>query len=145
MAQLPAICEQCGAVFKSRLLNVENVTNVTLVGNREQCPNCGRMTGLLEGTFTVQDGVITFVDGPSLTIDKLLRIQKILAARVNANLSDEEIDAEIERETGESNFTERFGAWAERIGYVIDRADQWKGRAFFAAWLLNELRKVLQG
>ena len=166
MARLPVVCGHCGKLFKSRVLNVE-ITYLTLAENRETCPHCGRQTGLLEGRFNVADGNITFLGGPTITVEKLEQIRLIIEPAADA--SEEDLDQEIAEAIGEQNFIERMANWLEEAGLIIplvgwrnrreattatkrssSPSAPWSGsrrspphRVGHVLWFLNEVRKLL--
>lgn len=161
MARLPVVCDHCGKLFKSRVLNVE-ITYLTLAKNRETCPHCGRQTGLLEGRVKVADGNITFLDGPTIRVEKLEQIRLIIEPAVDA--SEEDLDREIAEATGEQNFIERMANWLEQAGLIIDVPRKNRGiragtatepssapsaprspphRVGHVLWFLNEVRELL--
>ena len=166
MARLPVVCDHCGELFKSRVLNVE-ITYLTLAKNRETCPHCGRQTGLLEGRVNVADGNITFLDGPTIPVEKLEQIRFIIEPAVDA--SEEDLDREIAEATGEQNFIERMANWLEQAGLIIDVPGKNRGiragtatepssspsaprsgsprspphRVSHVLWFLNEVRELL--
>ncbi len=143
MSNLPVICEHCGELFYSKLLKPgKNITDLTLYGNSELCPNCKKQTGLLEGRFNIHDGVINLIDGPQVTVDALKKIQEIIDS-FDENTSQVDAEKEIEQATGEKNFIQRISDWAKRTGYVIDSAKQWQGRGIFVAWLIREIFKII--
>ena len=143
MSSLPVVCEHCGHHFDSRLLKFgNNITNLTLYENSERCPNCEKLTGLLEGRFNIHDGIIELIDGPQVTVDALKKIQEIID-RSDEKTSQVDVEEEIEQATGEKNFIQGISDWAKRTGYVIDSAKQWQGRGIFVAWLIREIFKII--
>ncbi len=145
MPSLPVVCEHCGHHFDSRSLKFgNNITDLTLYGNSESCPNCKKQTGLLEGRFNIHDGVINLIDGPQVTVDALKKIQEIIDS-FDENKSQVDAEKEIELATGEKNFIQRFSDWAKRAGYLIDSVKGWHGRALFLAWIINEIIKIIDG
>ena len=143
MHRLPVVCEHCGHHFDSTSLKIGNsITDLTLYGNSEQCPNCKNMTGLLEGRFNVHNGIIELIDGPQVTVDALKKIQEIIASS-DENTSQDDAEKEIEQVTGEQNFIQRISDWAKHAGYLIDTAKKFRGRIVFVAWLIEEIMKIL--
>jgi len=129
--------------METRLLKFgKNITDLTLYGNLESCPNCKKQTGLLEGKFDIHNGVIKLIDGPRVTVDALKTIQEIID-RSDEKMSQVDAEKEIEQATGEKNFIQRISDWAKRTGYVIDSAKQWQGRGIFVVWLIREIMKII--
>ena len=58
--QLPVICDNCGLIFPSGFA-FGNVTNLTMLGNKSQCPRCGAWASLPEGVFDFIDGSLRVV------------------------------------------------------------------------------------
>lgn len=57
-----AVCPACGLTFKSRAFSANNVTGLTLSGNRESCPQCGSLANVQNGVFNVRDGIWSLVN-----------------------------------------------------------------------------------
>lgn len=143
MANLPVICEHCDELFYSKLLRPgKSITDLTLYGNSETCPYCKKQTGLLEGRFNIHNGVIDLIDGPQVTVDALKKIQEIIDS-FDENTSQVDAEKEIEQATGEKNFIWRISDSAKRMGYLIDSAKEWRGRAIFVAWFIREIIKII--
>jgi hypothetical protein len=88
----PAFCPHCGAIFQSQLVAIEGggtVKNLTLAGNTEPCPNCGRDADTIEGTFDVVGETIHVLSASKLTREGLLRLQTILEAASAGNITEE--------------------------------------------------------
>ena len=86
MPEMPVFCDKCGLIFGSGLF-FENTTNVTLKGNRAQCPRCHDMANIPDGLFNFVNNTIEIIKAPQLTIDKLQRY-KILIANLKENKAD---------------------------------------------------------
>ncbi len=143
MSNLPVICEHCGKLFYSKMLRIGKfITDLTLFGNSERCPNCKKMTGLLEGRFNIHDGIIELIDGPQVTVEALRKIQEIID-NSDDKTSQSDAEKEIEQVTGEKNFIWRISDWAKRMGYLIDNAKEWRGRAAFVVWFIREIIKII--
>lgn len=70
--QIPASCPSCGGLFASRGIQLgPGVKNVTLSGNREECPFCGAWADIADGVFDVIDGILSIVSAPDITQQKL--------------------------------------------------------------------------
>ncbi|MGN6535220.1 MAG: hypothetical protein ACTHKQ_05745 [Mesorhizobium sp.] len=57
----------CGAVFASRGIEVSGIRNLTLQGNAETCPQCGRPARIADGVFDATSDAITLLQGPEIT------------------------------------------------------------------------------
>ena len=96
----PAFCPNCGLIFQSRLIGISGTAhNITLSGNREQCPRCNAWAELPDGTFDVVDETIHVLSASALTHTRLLRLQAILD---QARSGDMTADAAAEAVTAEA-------------------------------------------
>lgn len=70
----PAKCRQCAAVFEARgSIRMGGRSQVTVAGTMfRPCPFCGGTCDLLDGTYTVVDGVISLLRAPQVTLDVLI-------------------------------------------------------------------------
>lgn len=96
--QIPVFCQHCGAIFDSRAFRFVNATNVTLRGNRETCPNCGRMAEIPDGVFDFVGDTITVLSAPQRTQDQLRRLQDILRAARADRVSPADLADTIRRD-----------------------------------------------
>ena len=55
MAAIPAKCGKCSFIFASGIV-ASGVRSLTLSSNRQNCPRCGAMANLVDGTFDVGRG-----------------------------------------------------------------------------------------
>jgi hypothetical protein len=95
---LPVFCPNCGAVFASRAFHFEDATNVTLVGNKESCPNCGAMAEIPDGVFNFVGDTITVLSAPGRTHDQLRRFQEILREARDTRASPADVADAIRRD-----------------------------------------------
>ncbi len=78
MAQLPAFCDNCGAVFPSGFA-IRGEGAKTFVGNKSgPCPVCGRMGSVPDGVFDVTDNVIRLLSGPQKTVEQLRKLASVI-------------------------------------------------------------------
>lgn len=78
MANFPAFCDNCGTAFNSGI-NVSGSINLTIANSKSgPCPACGAMGTIPDGTFNIEEHLITFLSGPVSTYEKLKELQKIL-------------------------------------------------------------------
>lgn len=143
MPGLPVVCQHCKKPFESRLIVVQgSVTNLSISDCSEPCPHCGEQTGLLDGRFNYKNGVLELIDGPQITIDALRKVQTIVA-EADENESQETIESQLDQATGQPGFVQKMIDWANRAGYAIDTAKDWRGRLAFIAWITREILGVL--
>lgn len=78
MGNIPARCGKCNLVFRAAIA-VRNVQNMTLQGNHQQCPRCGGMAKIVEGTFDVSaDSIFRQIDGKPVDAELFTRLGIIL-------------------------------------------------------------------
>lgn len=113
MANFPASCSTCGHIFLSGI-NASNSKNVTLRGNKQNCPSCGGWAEIVEGTFDIDHGPApTFKQTGGAAVDSELftRLGLIL------------IQAKLER-LKPSEIVEKIGphspTLAKRLSAVMD-------------------------
>ncbi|MEV7827334.1 hypothetical protein [Microbacterium enclense] len=97
-----AVCPVHGA-FPSRMIVVEGATGVTLSNSSEPCPECGRRSTVMEGTYDFDGrGIATVIVAPEWSRQALHQVQRDLAeaARVlrdTRNYSDDRAYAALDR------------------------------------------------
>lgn len=78
MSPVYAECLFCGVV-EAKGFNISGARNVTLVGNRDRCPNCKRETKVLDGTFDFDpNGFARVLTGPDWTREAYAEAHRIL-------------------------------------------------------------------
>jgi hypothetical protein len=114
--RFPAFCPSCGLIFESRLLAVEGTaTNITLSGNREQCPSCGSWAELPDGTFNVIGETIEILAASRLTRARLRRLADILEMARDGDISDDSAaQAVMEEAPVLAPLVRRFGPTMQR-------------------------------
>lgn len=82
-------CPVHGA-FPSRMLRIDGaVENITFSGNSERCPTCGRPSAVMEGTFTIRDGLVEVLSAPQWTRDMLERAKSSVRRTAEAIQRDD--------------------------------------------------------
>jgi hypothetical protein len=93
MNSLAAVCDVHGA-FPSRAFAMSNVQGLTLSGNTESCPTCGRPSKIVDGTFNVSPGgVVRVLSAPEWTWEALRDAQR--AIQNVARHANKDPDAQI--------------------------------------------------
>lgn len=78
MSGVVSVCPVHG-VFESKGFDFgNNAVNVTVIGGKEDCPQCGRPAKVMEGSFTFKDGIVQVLSSPQWTIDALLQARQAL-------------------------------------------------------------------
>jgi hypothetical protein len=78
MVHFPAFCSNCGLVFEASGIRVENSRNITLSNVQQNCPRCGAMAELPDGTFNVIGNTIEVLSASGLSRARLLRLAAVL-------------------------------------------------------------------
>jgi len=99
-------CENCGLVFQSQAFRFEGSIGVTLVGNTESCPRCGKDARFLDGEFDFLDNAIKVLKAPQRTIDVIEALQQALRA-AQAGKTEDEVVAPLEKAAPEIAATSR--------------------------------------
>ena len=91
MAFIPSHCQNCGAIFPSRLISIEgNVKNLQLSNNSETCPNCGGRAFLAEGIFDIANDIISIIKAPTFTKEMMHKMgMAVIDAYKNPEKTDE--------------------------------------------------------
>jgi hypothetical protein len=86
-------------VFESRLIAVTGtVTNLVMSNNSEQCPRCGAMAALPDGTFNVFGDTVEVLAATPLTRERLLRLSLILEQACSGTMPEADVAAAVERD-----------------------------------------------
>ncbi len=89
---LPAQCGTCSLIFHSGM-DIRNTSNMTIVGGEVQCPRCGNMARIAEGTYSFYDDVIRIVRAPDISREMLRSFAMILKDAYNQKISIDELEA----------------------------------------------------
>jgi len=93
----PSFCPNCGLIFESKI-RFGNVQELTMSGNRQQCPRCLAWAELPDGTFNITGDTIEVLSASRLTRERLLRLETILRQAQERHLSPEEATAAVAEE-----------------------------------------------
>jgi len=98
MPNIPAFCDNCGAMFSSGIF-VDNCLNLTLSNNKSgPCPKCGSIGHIPDGVFNIIGNTIQILSAPDRTIDELRRLAEIFKQARKTNKEPKEVAETIERE-----------------------------------------------
>jgi hypothetical protein len=114
MVGIPVYCPNCGALFASRAFHIENARNITLIGNRETCVNCGKLANIADGVFDATNSVLTLISGPQFTAD-LMKAFSVLVEQV------------ARKEITEDQFEEKAAALDPKLGEVVSQVKKSSG------------------
>ena len=102
MPNMLAFCDNCRTVFNSGFY-FENSTNITLTGNQVQCPKCGRMAKIPDGTYNFVGESIELISGPDITIRRLELYKKIIEQVLKKQQNTEDFTTAIKQDAPELN------------------------------------------
>jgi hypothetical protein len=89
----PAFCRNCGLIFPSSLTGT-GAARLDLEHVITDCPRCGAVADLPDGTFDVVGDTIHVLSGSQLTRERMFRLAQILdAARAREMSEDEAVEA----------------------------------------------------
>lgn len=101
MPQLPAFCDNCGAVFPSGFA-ISGGGSATFIGNKSgPCPSCGGMGSVPDGVFSAAGNVIRLFAGPQKTIEQLQRLASVISEARNTVSEPNKAVEKIKREAPE--------------------------------------------
>ena len=76
MLNIPAVCS-CGLVFPSGIV-IGDVTNITLRGNKSQCPRCGRMADIPDAILSSYNGAVEVLQAGNYSQAQILGFFNVL-------------------------------------------------------------------
>ena len=92
----PSYCPTCGNLFESCLINIgPNVTGITFQNVGVQCPRCGAMARIADGTYDSVSDTLELVSGPSSSRAIIEKLRELAAKSRRENLTAKEIINEI--------------------------------------------------
>ena len=134
MTTFIAFCDNlsCGAIFEARGI-IGGAGNVTVHMTNTRygpCPVCGSMGLIPDGVYEYIDQTVSFLSGPSSSIQKLKKVKEILELALSQNKAKEEILSDVEKESPEiasalsklgglNNVAQWLGILAAVVGVAI--------------------------
>lgn len=97
MANLPAICDNCGTIFPSGF-NISGGTGVMIGSKSGPCPRCGSWGHIPDGTYRIVENIIEVLSAPQRTIDELKRFSDLLQRTRNEEITAEELSSKVNSE-----------------------------------------------
>lgn len=90
-------CSRCGYMFKSAY-SFAGIKNVSLKGNREQCPRCKETVNTPDGTFSFDKfGIATLLSEPSFTKEVLRELKEVTERAHDNRYTPEQFREEAEK------------------------------------------------
>lgn len=75
----PARCTQCGLLFEQpNLIGGTGGAQVTFSNVGTNCPRCGGLAQVLDGTYSLQDGLMELVSGPQSTVELFRTLEAVI-------------------------------------------------------------------
>jgi hypothetical protein len=104
MALVPVICDTCGFSFLAPNIiggDVGATAQIVFSGDNRvgPCPRCGQTGRIPNGTYSLVDDALTFLQGPDKSVQELKRFANVLQDALRLEKSDEELEETIRRET----------------------------------------------
>lgn len=96
MARVPVFCDNCGLVFPSPF--TVGAGNLTLIGNRCECPRCGSPARVLDGVVSAVEQTLHVLSAPHHTLLDLERLAALIAQARETNQSKEDLEKSITKE-----------------------------------------------
>jgi hypothetical protein len=98
---LPAICEQCGAVFPSPIGRPHNQQSVQISRIRVECPLCGELGHVPDGSYETVRGTLRMLLKDPVSADALQTLARILQASWEVRADQETVADRVEAEVPE--------------------------------------------
>lgn len=108
MPYIPAFCDHCGLIFNSGFSFGGNVQNITMSGNKTQCPNCGEMAIIPDGLYNVVNNTIELLKGPEISAQRLKLLKLIITDLRNKELTNQELNNKLTEEIPELSSLKDF-------------------------------------
>ena len=129
MVNLPAICDNCGFVFRSGFAGGGGST-ITVIGSKSgPCPRCGSMGSVPDGTYRMIEDMIEVLSASDRTIDELRKLSILVDSAKRGELSQDEVKMRAKEEIPElhplldwivpRNREERFNFGMVILGVIL--------------------------
>lgn len=76
MQALPAYCSQCKLIFPAQGIGGAGGGTATFRGNKENCPRCGFLADVADGTFAFDEGIVRLIKGSSWTRQQMAMMER---------------------------------------------------------------------
>jgi hypothetical protein len=101
MAGIAAVCDHCGALFRSGAVEVRGNARVIMQDNEQTCPRCGRMTRIPDGVYDFAGDTVRIIATSASSADSLRRLQRVLQEARQSGAEPEVVARRIEQEAPE--------------------------------------------
>lgn len=92
MAQLPAICDNCGRAFATGF-GGSNARNATFIRIKQQCPHCGGFGSVPDGVYDLHPDVAILIFGPAASHEALRNAYIQLSQAVQSHSREDALEA----------------------------------------------------
>lgn len=94
---IPVYCPHCGNAFASKTFHITgNVHGLTLIGNKETCPNCGQLANIQDGVFDFVNGILTQIRDAGLSRKSIMQLAALAPATKDEPVDEDAIIAAVE-------------------------------------------------
>src|SRR5262252_3728634 len=100
MANLPAYCNSCGFVYPSGI-ELKYALDIRMSNNQVQCPRCGAMGRIPDGTYNVLGNAIHVLASTQRSASDLRKLADAIQRARDNNASPEEIKRTIKEQAPE--------------------------------------------
>ena len=107
MGHVPAFCDNCGNIFPSGFV-FEGALNVTMKGNKSQCPRCNYLARVPDGVFSFYKEGIQILEATEETIQDLKKFYKIIEVATKVESTPQEVQQEIETKVPKLSFLAKY-------------------------------------
>ena len=100
MANVPVICDACGAFFIAKSLFGGDLRHVTFSGSNKvgPCPGCGSVGRIPDGTYDFIGASIDLLSAPDRSIAELKTLARLLRSARDESVTPERVREEIRSE-----------------------------------------------
>ncbi|ALV21074.1 SEC-C metal-binding domain-containing protein [Carnobacterium antarcticum] len=97
----PSVCDSCGNIFSTNIIGMSGAGSATIVmkGNKTNCPKCGNMARILDGTYEMVNNIINIISSPQRQFEELKTFSEILKEAQKNGFSVDEIAIKTKKQT----------------------------------------------
>lgn len=137
MPSLPAQCTHCGLTWTPRAFNFGEGVTLISVGSTTNCPRCGSVARILDGQYSVRDGLIEVLSAPDWSMQALRRLRRAAEeAEALAATNPEAAISLVEKVSG------RAGALLRRAN-AVEQSKEMGGLKAILKWIAYAVGGVL--
>lgn len=92
---VPVKCSTCGFNFNSQMFSINNAFNVTITNCAEQCPRCGNLANVKDGTYDFVGSVLTAIRAPGVMRADIVAFRELALAVQRGKVRKDEAAAQV--------------------------------------------------